>query len=71
MTSVLASEEEVVLINKLISPYIKPGLIKIYADRSEPARYEKRMNMYGGDGVVYLVQMFEKGELVNNRLPLI
>lgn len=24
--------------------------------------------MYGGDGVVYLLQMFEEGELVNNRI---
>lgn len=68
MSSVKASVEEVVLINKLISPYIKPRLIKINSDRSEPVSYDKRMNMYGGDGSVYLVQMFGEGELVNNRI---
>lgn len=29
---------------------------------------EKRDPMYGGDGVVYMVSLFEKGDLVNNRI---
>lgn len=29
---------------------------------------EKRDPMYGGAGVVYMVSLFEKGELVNNRI---
>ena len=29
---------------------------------------EKRDPMYGGEGVVYMVSLFEKGELVNNRI---
>lgn len=29
---------------------------------------EKRDPMYGGDGVVYMLSLFEKGELVNNRI---
>lgn len=32
-------------------------------------RFDKRPQMYGGDGTVYLLQMFEEeGELVNNRI---
>ena len=29
---------------------------------------DKRANMYDGTGTVYLLQMFEEGELVNNRI---
>lgn len=29
---------------------------------------EKRDPMYGGNGVVYMLSVFEKGELVNNRI---
>lgn len=29
---------------------------------------EKREPMYGGNGVVYMLSIFEKGELVNNRI---
>lgn len=29
---------------------------------------EKRDPMYGGNGVVYMLSLFEKGELVNNRI---
>ncbi|NDW19266.1 cupin domain-containing protein [Dysgonomonas sp. 216] len=29
---------------------------------------EKRDPMYGGSGVVYMLSLFEKGELVNNRI---
>lgn len=29
---------------------------------------EKRNPMYGGSGVVYMLSLFEKGELVNNRI---
>lgn len=29
---------------------------------------EKRDPMYGGNGVVYMLSIFEKGELVNNRI---
>jgi len=33
-----------------------------------PVRYDKREEMYGGTGTVYLLQMFEEEELVNNRI---
>lgn len=31
-------------------------------------RYDKREEMYGGTGTTYLLQMFDEGELVNNRI---
>ncbi|MGR3854190.1 MULTISPECIES: cupin domain-containing protein [Chryseobacterium] len=31
-------------------------------------RLEKRENMYGGNGTVYMIQMFDQKELANNRL---
>jgi oxalate decarboxylase/phosphoglucose isomerase-like protein (cupin superfamily) len=31
-------------------------------------RYDKREEMYGGTGTTYLLQMFDDGELVNNRI---
>jgi oxalate decarboxylase/phosphoglucose isomerase-like protein (cupin superfamily) len=31
-------------------------------------RYDKREEMYDGSGTTYLLQMFEDGELVNNRI---
>jgi mannose-6-phosphate isomerase-like protein (cupin superfamily) len=31
-------------------------------------RYDKREEMYGGSGIVYLLQMFDEDELVNNRI---
>lgn len=43
-----------------VTPFGKPqrGVISI----------EKRDPMYGGDGVVYMLSIFEDGELVNNRI---
>ena len=32
------------------------------------SRYDKRRNMYGGTGIVYLLQLFRPDELVNNRI---
>lgn len=43
-----------------LTPYGKPqrGVIEV----------EKRDPMYDGNGVVYMLSVFEKGELVNNRI---
>jgi len=43
-----------------LTPYGEPqrGVIDV----------EKRDPMYGGNGVVYMLSVFEKGELVNNRI---
>jgi len=43
-----------------LTPFGKPqrGIIDV----------EKRDPMYGGNGVVYMLSLFEKGELANNRI---
>ncbi len=44
---------------------------EVHHFKSEPksyARIDKRENMYGGEGVVYLLQLFNEGELANNRI---
>lgn len=38
------------------------------AEPRSAVRYDKRKEMYGGSGTVYLLQMFEDDELVNNRI---
>lgn len=57
-------QEIIDLVSKYIdinhTPFAKPqrGVIDI----------EKRDPMYGGNGVVYMLSIFEKGKLVNNRI---
>lgn len=62
------TEEELSELNELLDPILEPRLFHYGSDRREVARYDKRENMYDGDGTVYLLQMFENGELVNNRI---
>jgi oxalate decarboxylase/phosphoglucose isomerase-like protein (cupin superfamily) len=38
------------------------------AETRSAVRYDKRREMYGGSGTVYLLQMFDEDELVNNRI---
>jgi len=52
----------------ILSEYIE---MKVYPAGKEVRAIldiEKRDPMYGGNGVVYMVSFFEKGELVNNRI---
>ncbi|WP_340105058.1 cupin domain-containing protein [Rhodohalobacter sp. 8-1] len=65
-TSLTTTEKEE--LHKLIETIIQPTVYHFGADRTDVARYDKRENMYGGEGVVYLMQMFEDGDLVNNRI---
>ena len=62
------TESEKSTLLELISPHIDPKVFHLGSDRTEVARFDKREKMYGGEGTVYLLQMFEKGELVNNRI---
>ncbi|HKL15741.1 MAG TPA: cupin domain-containing protein [Balneolaceae bacterium] len=55
-------------LDELLSSAINPKVIHYGSNRTDVARYDKRVNMYGGDGTVYLLQMFEENELVNNRI---
>ena len=55
-------------LNELLASIIQPKVYHYGSNRTDVARYDKRVNMYGGDGVVYLMQMFIDDELVNNRI---
>jgi oxalate decarboxylase/phosphoglucose isomerase-like protein (cupin superfamily) len=62
------SKAEIANINTLLSPILNPAVYHFGSDDHKPRHYDKRENMYGGDGTVYLLQMFDEGELVNNRI---
>ncbi len=63
------SESEKTYLNTLIDEHIHLNTIHFGKKPRGVVRYDKRPKMYGGDGTVYLLQMFEeKGELVNNRI---
>ncbi len=62
------TENEKNELNKMLGPLINPMVYHYGSSRTKVARYDKREEMYGGNGVVYLLQMFEPDELVNNRI---
>lgn len=68
MSKTKLTEKEKQVLNDLIRPIINPKVYHYGSDRRNVARYDKRENMYGGDGIVYLMQMFDESELVNNRI---
>jgi len=62
------SNKEKSELDSLLDSILDPTLFHYGSNRREVARYDKRENMYGGSGSIYLLQMFNKGELVNNRI---
>lgn len=63
----LTSEEKASL-KKLLEPVLDPTVYHLGSKDHYIKRYDKREEMYGGEGTVYLLQMFEEDELVNNRI---
>lgn len=51
-----------------VSKYIHLYVMPFGKNERTFTRIDKRENMYGGNGTVYMVQMFEQKELANNRL---
>ncbi|MDR1882351.1 MAG: cupin domain-containing protein [Prevotella sp.] len=51
-----------------VSRYVDVALVPFGKPRRGVIDVEKRDPMYGGNGVVYMLTVFEKGELVNNRI---
>lgn len=62
------TKNEVQTIDELVSAYINPEVFHLGKSPRTVARYDKREQMYGGKGTVYLMQLFNEGELVNNRI---
>lgn len=52
----------------IVSKYIDITLTPFGKPQRGVINIEKRDPMYGGNGVVYMLSIFEKGELVNNRI---
>jgi len=62
------SESEMAYLNSIMERHLSLSTIHFGETPRKVVRYDKRSNMYGGDGIVYLLQMFADGELVNNRI---
>lgn len=60
------SEEQLVL--DTVEKYIDINVIPFGKPLNTVLDIEKRDPMYGGNGVVYMLSVFEKGALVNNRI---
>jgi oxalate decarboxylase/phosphoglucose isomerase-like protein (cupin superfamily) len=51
-----------------VSKYIRLYVMAFEKEERTITRVDKRENMYGGHGTVYLIQMFDQKDLANNRL---
>ncbi len=66
--AVKPTEEEKKLILDLVEEHLDFSVISFGQELRSVVRIDKRPAMYGGKGVVYLLQMFDRRELVNNRI---
>jgi mannose-6-phosphate isomerase-like protein (cupin superfamily) len=66
--SEIITEEEKIAIIQLVSNYIDLSVTPFNKPERTVVRVDKRNPMYGGKGIVYLLQMFDEGELTNNRI---
>lgn len=67
MSEILSENEKKELID-LVSKYIDLSVTPFKKAERTVVRIDKRNPMYGGKGIVYLLQMFNEGELTNNRI---
>jgi len=67
MNETLLSKENANVI-KIVSQYIDLAVTSLGETPRTVIRVDKRDPMYGGNGVVYLLQMFDVNELINNRI---
>lgn len=66
MLSKFDNEKKEVL--NTVLKYIDINVVPFNKPQNTVLDIEKRDPMYGGNGVVYMLSVFEKGELVNNRI---
>ena len=59
-------EENKVL--KIVSKHIDLTVSPFNSENRSVVKIDKRDPMYDGNGIVYLLQMFNDGELINNRI---
>jgi len=67
MNETLLSKENANVI-KIVSQYIDLTVTSLGETPRTVIRVDKRDPMYGGNGVVYLLHMFDVNELINNRI---
>jgi mannose-6-phosphate isomerase-like protein (cupin superfamily) len=61
------SKEDEKIIER-VSQYIDLSVTSFKQLERTVVRVDKREPMYGGNGIVYLLQMFDEEELINNRI---
>lgn len=61
-----AKEAKIVI--KAVSKYIDLTVTEVGNKTRTFVKIDKRCPMYGGNGIVYLLQMFDKEKLINNRI---
>jgi len=68
MSKTAMTAEEIDTLNTLVEKYLDPSVFHLGTEKRKAARYDKRVQMYGGEGIVYLMQLFHPNELVSNRI---
>lgn len=64
-TTAIIENEKVI---EIVSKYIDLSVTPFKQQTRSVVRVDPRISMYGGNGIVYLLQMFDVNELVNNRI---
>lgn len=67
-TTLSSTEAEFNHVVQKVSKYINLYVMPFGKEEREIVRIDKREKMYGGNGTVYMVQMFDEKELTNNRI---
>lgn len=67
-TVILSEGTEFNHVMQEVLKYINLYVMAFGKEERTITRLEKRENMYGGKGTVYMIQMFDQEELANNRL---
>ncbi|WP_228451966.1 cupin domain-containing protein [Chryseobacterium sp. G0186] len=67
-TIILSERAEFDHVIQEVSKYIHLYVMAFEKNERTITRIDKRERMYGGKGIVYMIQMFDQKELANNRL---
>lgn len=62
------TSEEIAQLDAIVKPFLEVKTHHYGAPERGVVRYDKRPKMYGGEGTVYLMQLFDSKELANNRI---
>ncbi len=68
MNTTTMSPEEIAILDTMVEKYIAPTIYHLGTEKRKAVKYDRRVQMYGGEGIVYLLQLFHPGELVSNRI---